>query len=149
MGNHAAIGEAVQITSGEVLTWNEIYDCIGVALHRKVKIAHVATDFLVDCAPELEGGFIGDKANSVCFDNSKIKRLVPDYVATMRFDQGVRLSIEYLLSHPEVQIPDEEFTVSATMSFRRSGKPSHSSKIGTAETDFMLRGADLISVSDR
>jgi nucleoside-diphosphate-sugar epimerase len=109
MGNKAAIGEAVQITSDEVLTWNDIYDCIGNALNVEVKKAHVSTDFLTACKTDLEGGLIGDKSNSVCFDNSKIKRLVPDYVATVRFDQGVRISLNYMLSHPELQVMDEEF----------------------------------------
>lgn len=109
MGNPAALGEAIHITSDESITWNQIYDCIGAALNVEVKKFHVATDFLAACDPQLEGGLTGDKSNTVVFDNSKIKRLVPDYVATMRFDQGVRLSIDYFLSHPELQVPDEEF----------------------------------------
>lgn len=109
MGNFAALGEAVQITSDEALTWDQIYDCVGNVLNMEVKKVHVTTDFLVACEPDYEGGLIGDKSNSVIFDNSKIKRLVPEYVATTRFDQGVRLSVNYFLSHPEHQIPDEEF----------------------------------------
>jgi nucleoside-diphosphate-sugar epimerase len=109
MGNHAAVGESVHITSDEVLTWNEIYDCVGAALGVRVKKVHVSSDFLIACKPDLQGGLLGDKANSVCFDNSKIKGLVPGYVATVRFDQGVRQSIAYLLAHPELQKPDAEF----------------------------------------
>lgn len=109
MANPAALGEAVQITSDEVLTWDKIYDCIGNVLNIEVKKVHVTTDFLAACDPGYLGGLAGDKSNSVVFDNSKLKRLVPDYVAVTRFDQGVRLSIEYFLSHPELQIPDEEF----------------------------------------
>lgn len=109
MGNRAALGEAVQITSDESLTWNQIYDTIGAALDVSVKKIHVSTDFLVSCKPDFEGGLIGDKSNTVVFDNSKIKRLVPDFIATTRFDQGVKLSIEHILSHPELQIEDSEF----------------------------------------
>jgi nucleoside-diphosphate-sugar epimerase len=109
MGNDSAVGEAIHITSDEAITWNRIYDSIGAALNIEVKKFHVSTDFLVSCKADLEGGLIGDKANTVVFDNSKIKRLVPEYVATMRFDQGVKLSLEHILSHPELQIKDEEF----------------------------------------
>jgi nucleoside-diphosphate-sugar epimerase len=108
MSNRAAIGESVHITSDEVLTWNDIYDCIGTALNVEVKKVHVSSEFLAACWPELEGCLIGDKSNCAVFDNSKIKRLVPDYIATMRFDQGVRLCIKNILSHPELQILDEE-----------------------------------------
>jgi len=109
MGNQAAIGEAIHITSDESITWNKIYDIIGEALNIKTQKFHVATDFLVKYKADLEGGLVGDKANTVVFDNSKIKRLVPEYIATTRFDQGVRLSIEYILANPELQIEDKEF----------------------------------------
>ncbi|MGH4050074.1 MAG: SDR family oxidoreductase [Clostridium sp.] len=109
MGNQAAVGEAIHITSDESITWNKIYDIIGEALNVKVIKYHVATDFLVKFKADLEGGLVGDKANTVVFDNSKIKRLVPEYIATTRFDQGVRLSIEYILAHPELQIEDKVF----------------------------------------
>ncbi len=109
MANPAAIAEAIHITSDEALTWNQIYDRIGDALNVRVKKFHVASDFLIACNPYFEGTLAGDKSNSVIFDNSKIKRLVPDYVPTVRFDQGARISMNYMLSHPEVQIPDEEF----------------------------------------
>lgn len=109
MGNSGAIGEAVHITSDEVLTWNKIYDCIGEALNVEVNKMHVATDFLVKCNSDLEGGLLGDKSNCTLFDNSKIKRLAPDFVATVRFDDGIKKCIEYVLSHSELQTADEEF----------------------------------------
>jgi len=109
MGNPAAIGHPFHITSDEALTWDQIYDRVGDALGVPVKKFHVATDFLIECDPAYEGSIKGDKAVSVIFDNSKIKRIVPDYKATVRFDQGVRLSIQYLLSHPELQVPDPVF----------------------------------------
>ena len=37
------------------------------------------------------------------------KRLVPGYTATVRFDQGMRIAVDYVLSHPECQIEDPEF----------------------------------------
>ncbi len=109
MANPAAIGEAIHITSDESLTWDAIYDSIGRALGVTVKKVHVATDFLIACDPGLTGSLLGDKTHTVVFDNSKIKRLVPGFTATMRFDQGVRLCIDYLLSHPELQVADDEF----------------------------------------
>lgn len=109
MGNSAAIGEAIQITSDESLTWNKIYDIIGETLNVKVKKIHVSTDFLVQCDANVEGGLIGDKSNTVVFDNSKVKRLVPEYIATTRFDQGIKISIRYILSHKELQIEDAQF----------------------------------------
>lgn len=52
---------------------------------------------------------LGDKANSVVFDNSKLKRLVPEFVATTRLDQGIKQTVQYILAHPELQLEDPEF----------------------------------------
>lgn len=112
MGNIHAIGEAVQITSDETLTWNQIYRAIADALGVELRACYVSSDFLAACSPaewDLRGGLLGDKSNSVVFDNAKLKRLVPEYTATVRFDQGVRMAVDYVLAHPECQKEDPEF----------------------------------------
>jgi len=110
LGNIHAIGESVQITSDESLTWNQIYESIARALGVKLNAVHVSSEFLAACSDyDFTGGLIGDKANSVVFENTKLKRLVPGFVATKRFDAGVKETIDYVLSHKECQIADEEF----------------------------------------
>lgn len=111
MGNTHAIGEAFHITSDESLTWNQIYQAIADALGVEFKPYYVSSEFLAATAPEydFEGSLIGDKSNSVVFDNSKIKRIVPDFICTTRYDMGVRKCIDYLLSHKEAQIEDKDF----------------------------------------
>ncbi len=112
MGNIHAIGEVFQITSDETLTWNQIYktiaDCLGVPF----KPYYVASDFLATVSNyDYYGSLLGDKSNSVVFDNTKLKKAVPEFRATLRFDQGVKQTIEYVLSHPECQIEDRAFDV--------------------------------------
>ena len=113
MGNRHAIGEAFQITGDETLTWNQIYATIADALGVELKAYHVASDFLAAVGDkygyDFEGSLIGDKSVSVVFDNRKLKRAVPDMRTEVRFDQGVRIALDYVLSHPERQIPDPEF----------------------------------------
>jgi nucleoside-diphosphate-sugar epimerase len=111
MGNIHAVGESVQITSDETLTWNQIFEAVANALDHPLKAVHISSEFLDLCGPEynFRGGLIGDRANSVVFDNSKIKRLVPGFAATIRFDQGIRETIKYILAHKECQREDPEF----------------------------------------
>lgn len=110
MGNLHAIGEAVQITSDESLTWNQIYKSIADNLGVALKPYYVPSDFLDAVGNyDLKGGLIGDKSNSVVFDNSKLKRLVPSFVATTRFDEGIAQTLHHVLTHEECQRPDEEF----------------------------------------
>jgi nucleoside-diphosphate-sugar epimerase len=110
MGNIHAIGESVHITSDETVTWNQIYEIIADALGVMLNAVHVSSEFLDACSKgDFKGGLLGDKANSVVFDNSKLKRLVPDFVATTRLDQGIKQTIQYILAHPEYQKEDSEF----------------------------------------
>lgn len=112
MDNIHAIGEAFHITSDETLTWTQIYESIARALGVKLKAVYVSSSFLDACSDhDFKGGLIGDKANSVVFNNGKLKRLVPEFVATKRFDQGVRETIAYVLAHPEYQREDKEFDI--------------------------------------
>lgn len=110
MGNPHAIGEAFQITNDETLTWNQIYSTIARVLGVELKAYHVSSEFLAATGKyDLLGSLIGDKANSVVFDNSKLKRAVPDFVPTVRFEQGIRDTIENIMAHPELQKEDPEF----------------------------------------
>lgn len=110
MGNLHAIGQAFHITSDESLTWNQIYQIIADALGVELKAVHIPSDFLASVSDyDLTGSLIGDKANSVIFDNSKLKRAVPDFTATVRADHGIRSTIQNILSHPELQREDAEF----------------------------------------
>ena len=113
MGNRHAIGEAFHITGDEVLSWNQIYAAIAQALGVELKAVHVSSEFLAEAGKsmgyDLEGSLVGDKAVSVVFDNSKIKRLAPAMTTTVPFQDGVRIALDYVMSHPECQKEDPEF----------------------------------------
>ena len=112
IGNPKTIGEAFQIMSDETLTWNQIYECIAQALGVELHPYYVSSTFLAAvCPPEydLMGNLIGDKAVTVAFDCTKLKRAVPGFCATTRFDAGVRRCINHILAHPELQVEDPEF----------------------------------------
>ncbi|MBQ6061717.1 MAG: SDR family oxidoreductase [Clostridia bacterium] len=111
MGNVHAIGEAFQITSDETLTWNQIYQTVADALGVKLNAYHVASDFLAETGKQYDfnGALLGDKSNCVVFDNTKLKRLVPQMTTTIPFHEGARISINHILNHPELQVEDPEF----------------------------------------
>lgn len=110
MGNKHAIGEAFQITSDESLTWNQIYQTIADVLGVELKAYYVPSDFLDAVGKyDFKGSLTGDKANTVVFDNTKLKKAVPGFTCTYRFDQGVRKVIENCMAHPDLQREDPEF----------------------------------------
>jgi nucleoside-diphosphate-sugar epimerase len=106
LGNPTAIGQAFHITSDEFLTWETIHQTIGLALGAGPRIVHVPSDFVARVCPERGKSLLGDKAHSAIFDNSKIKRYVPEFRATVPFAEGIRRSLAWLDAHPESKIVD-------------------------------------------
>ncbi len=108
LGNEKAIGEAFQITSDEVLSWDQIYLEAYRALGLEPNVIHIASDLIAAYHPPSLGSLIGDKSNSVVFDNSKIKRFVHDYSCDVGWAVGVRRSLAWFEAHPEFQTIDDE-----------------------------------------
>jgi nucleoside-diphosphate-sugar epimerase len=104
LGHQGAIGHAFHITSDEVLTWNQIYETVAEAAGAPTpRLVPVASEFITTCLPEFAGGLHGDKKHSAVFDNAKIKRFVPDFVATTRFREGMARSVKWFDADPARQ----------------------------------------------
>ena len=108
LGHPMAIGDTFQITSDEVLTWNGIADLLAAAAGTEAKIVHVASEQIAKHIPSMGPGLLGDKAHSVIFDNSKVKSVVPDYVATVPFAAGAREIVDWYDADPARRTVDEE-----------------------------------------
>jgi len=108
LGNVQALGEAFHITSDEVLTWDQIYQCIGRAAGVEPDLVHIPSDLINALDPRTGAGLLGDKACSKVFDNSKLKRACPGFVATVPFAEGVVESVRWHEADPARQIVSEE-----------------------------------------
>ncbi|OLV17069.1 SDR family oxidoreductase [Deinococcus marmoris] len=108
LGRPAVIGEAVQITGDEWLTWNQIFELVAGAAGVKAQLVHVPSEVIAAFAPDWGAGLLGDKAHSAVFDNTKIKRLVPEFNATIPFARGVQEVLAWYDADPARQVVDEE-----------------------------------------
>lgn len=106
LGNDEAIGEAFHITSDEVLTWDQIFLEVYQALGLEPNIIHISSEMIIRHDPDKLGTLLGDKVNSVVFDNGKIKRFVPGYDCEVNWAEGIRRSLTWFESHPEFQTID-------------------------------------------
>lgn len=106
VGNPKAVGETFHITSDELLSWNEIYELVARAAGVEPRLVHVPSHIIARHHPAWGAGLLGDKAHSVWFDNSKIRRFVPDYRPRIPFAHGVREIIDFYDRHPEYQPVD-------------------------------------------
>ncbi len=119
LGKKEAIGQAFHITSDESITWNRIYsdiaDALSECLDRAVNpvLHHVTSDRIIKegraYGYDFEGNLLGDKANSVVFDNSKVKALVPEFKAKISHKEGTLRAVRYMLEHEELQVEDPQF----------------------------------------
>lgn len=132
LGHQSAIGHAFHITSDEVLNWDQIYQATAKAAGvGEPRLVRIATDFITACMPEMTGSLTGDKATSLVMDNTKIKRFVPDFVATTRFAQGIERTIAWFDADPARRQIDEE----ANRSYDRLIE-SYESGLGAAKRAF-------------
>lgn len=108
-GNEKAVGEAFHITTDEVLDWDRIYTALGKAAGVDIKIVHIATDRICEMFPEKKEGLLGDHSQSAVFDNSKIKRFVPDFRCTVPFAEGARRAVRWFDADPARRICDAAY----------------------------------------
>lgn len=106
LGNNRAIGEAIHITTDEVNTWNEITRMLGRAMGFDVKIVPVPSERIADFDKDWGDSLLGDKTHSVIFDNTKLRRLVPDYVASIPFARGAQEIVAFYENNPKHQLID-------------------------------------------
>ena len=100
--------DSSHITSDEILTWNQIHQAVAEAAGCPANIVHIPSDFITRCEPSLTGTLLGDKAVSVIFDNTKIKRFVPDFRATIPFAQGIKRTLAWFETDPARKIVRKE-----------------------------------------
>ena len=109
LGHPYALGEVFHITGDEWLTWNEIFKLTAQAAGVEAKVVHVPSDLIAQENPDWGAGLLGDKAHSIIFDNSKIRRLVPDFTCPIPFAQGIREVVAWHRADPKRQVVDQTF----------------------------------------
>ena len=100
------LGDAIQITSDDVLTWNQIAEALAAALGVSAQVVHVPSDAIAAADPDWGAGLLGDKAHSMIFDNAKVRGLVPGWRAVIPFEQGAREIADWYRADPARQVTD-------------------------------------------
>jgi nucleoside-diphosphate-sugar epimerase len=106
LGHTRTLGEAIHITSDDVLSWNQIAGILAAALRTTARLVHVPSDAIAAADPEWGAKLLGDKANSMVFDNAKVRSLVPGWRAVIPFEHGAREIADWYLADPVRQVTD-------------------------------------------
>jgi nucleoside-diphosphate-sugar epimerase len=108
LGHSGALGQAVHITSDEWLTWDQIHHLLARAAGTRADIVHLPSEVIARHDPEWGDSLLGDKTHSMIFDNSKIRRLVPDFACTVPFSRGAEEIMAYYDADPARRIVDQK-----------------------------------------
>ncbi|MCF7803083.1 MAG: NAD-dependent epimerase/dehydratase family protein [Candidatus Marinimicrobia bacterium] len=107
-GQNEAIGEDFHITSDEYLPWNKINRLLLENAGLGAELIHLPSDLIVKYDAEFGAGLLGDKAHSMIFDNSKIKKMVPEFEAKVPFTDGAKEIADWYLSNQDDVSVDED-----------------------------------------
>lgn len=109
LGNPSAVGDVFHITSDELLTWNQIHELLGDSAGARPKLVHVPSERIARLDPSWGASLLGDKAHSMIFDNTKIKRAVPGFCTTVPYAVGARETLAWFDADPARRVVDPAF----------------------------------------
>lgn len=109
LGNPHALGNAFHITSDESLTWNQIYEALARAAGVTPQLFHVPSELIAAYDAAWGASLLGDKAHSMVFDNTRIKRLAPDFVCTVPFARGAEEIVAWYMADDARRVVDPAF----------------------------------------
>jgi nucleoside-diphosphate-sugar epimerase len=95
LGNPHVIGDTFHITSDELLTWDQIHEILARAAGSEAKLVHVPSTIIAKYDAGWGDSLLGDKTHSMIFDNTKIKRAVPGFSATIPYAEGARETLAW------------------------------------------------------
>jgi nucleoside-diphosphate-sugar epimerase len=131
LGDMRTVGETYHITGDEVLTWNEIYRIMAEAAGAsEPRLVHVPSTAIATADPRWGEELLGDKAHSMVFDNTKVRRISPACTARIPFSYGAREIVRWYDAHPEQCRTDERLgrLMDMLIARHRPGPPSCGSR---------------------
>ena len=108
LGRPETLGNAYTITGESAPTWNQVYTWLGEAAGATPELVHVTSDRIARELPEIGPGLVGDKAHSMLFDTTKLRRLVPEFTTTIPFSVGAKRLLAWYDANPDQQVVDAD-----------------------------------------
>jgi nucleoside-diphosphate-sugar epimerase len=121
LGRPEAEGNAYTITGDSAPTWDQVYRWLGRAAGAEPTLVHVASETIAKELPDHGPGLVGDKAHSMVFDTTKLRRLVPEFTTTIPYAEGARRVLAWYDGHPEAQETDEALDAAFDRLVERAG----------------------------
>ncbi|MDH2444733.1 SDR family oxidoreductase [Amnibacterium sp. CER49] len=108
LGRPETVGNAYTITGDSAPTWDQVYTWLGRAAGAEPTLVHVASETIARELPDKGPGLVGDKAHSMVFDTTKLRRIVPEFTTTIPYVEGARRTLAWFDAHEDAQQVDDE-----------------------------------------
>lgn len=96
LANVHAVGETVNLVSGDVLTWDQIYLTLAEAAGvRRPRLVHRSSEDVARVLPGWADVLQEDFRHSMVFDTTRLRTLVPGYAARTSFSEGARRVVRH------------------------------------------------------
>jgi nucleoside-diphosphate-sugar epimerase len=108
LGHGHAVGESVNVVSGDILTWDQIHLTLAEAAGvREPLLRHRSSESIAVHVPGWGDVLEHDFRHSMLFDTSKLRALVPGFAPRVSFAQGAREALAHHDAHPELRKADD------------------------------------------
>jgi nucleoside-diphosphate-sugar epimerase len=109
LGNGQAVGESVNVVSGDILTWDQIHLTLAAAAGvRAPVLRHRASESIAEHVPGWRDVLEHDFRHSMLFDTTKLRTLVPGFAPRVSFAEGAREAIAYHDADPASRVVDHD-----------------------------------------
>lgn len=111
LGNQHAVGESVNVVSGDILTWDQIHLTLAAAAGvRAPRLVHRSSESIAGEVPGWGEVLEHDFRHTMLFDTAKLRRLVPDFAPRVSFSEGAREIVQHYDAHPDARRFDTELS---------------------------------------
>jgi nucleoside-diphosphate-sugar epimerase len=101
LGNFHAVGESINVVSGDITTWDQIHLALATAAGiANPRLVHRSSETIATEWPDWGDVLEHDFRHSMLFDTAKLKRLVPEFAPRVSLAQGARGVIRYHEADP-------------------------------------------------
>jgi nucleoside-diphosphate-sugar epimerase len=119
LGNESTFGQAYHATSEERHIWEDLYLEIGRIIGIEPSIVHIPSELLFQAAPNLCGHLLFEKTYAGLFDNSKIKKDVPEFDPKITLNQGLQIILEWFENRGNQVDPEKDILEDRLVSLYR------------------------------
>ena len=109
LGAGHAIGESVNVVSGDILTWDQIHlELARAAGVRSPLLVHRSSETIGEEIPGWAEVLEHDFRHTMLFDTTKLRRLVPGFEPRVPFSEGARRIVRHHDADAQARRPDAE-----------------------------------------